>query len=92
MARTFKDIEIGGKKAYTLFDAGSLRSYNWIEYTSEVWRKTIPFKVGFCVSLYEIDEVCLQICAMNGLEFDIEVHPAEEIGLDERGDCIDEII
>ena len=92
MTRTFKEIEIEGKKAYSLFDTGSLRSYTWKEFASEVRRKTIPFKVGFGGRLYEADEVCLQICAIDGLEFDIEAHPVEEIGSDERGRRIDAII
>lgn len=92
MTRTFKDIEIEGKKAYALFDTGSLRSYIRKEFASEVKRKTIPFKVGLGGSVYDIDEVCLQICAIEGLEFDIEAHPVEVIGLDERGKRIDAII
>jgi len=46
MARTFKEIEIEGKKAYALFDTGSLRSYIRKEFASEVRRKTTPFKEG----------------------------------------------
>lgn len=92
MARTFKDIEIEGKKTYALFDIGSLRSYIRKEFASEVKRRTIPFKVGLGGSVYDIDEICLQICAIDGLEFDRATHPVEEIGLDERGKRIEAII
>ena len=83
MARTFKDIEIEGKKAYALFDTGSLRSYI-TNYNSGI----------FLRSNYEafFRKVCLQICVIGGLEFDIEAHPFEEIGVDERGKRIDAII
>lgn len=48
--------------------------------------------MGLDRGLYEIDDVCLQICATDGLEFDIEAHPVEEIGLDVRTKHIDAII
>lgn len=92
MTRTFKDIEIEDKKAYALFDTGSLRSYIRKEFASEVKRKTTPFKVGLGGSLHEIEEICLRMCAMDGLESDREAHPVEELRLDERGKRIDEII
>lgn len=92
MTRTFKEIEIEEKKAYVLFDTGSMRSYVRREFGSEVKRKTIPFDVGLGGRIYRIDEVCLLNCAIEGLGFDIEAHPVEELGLDERGKKIDAII
>jgi len=92
MARTFKEIEIEGKTAFVLFDTGSIRSYVREELASDVRRKTIPFEVGLGGDSYQIDEVCLLNCAIEGLEFDIEAHPVKEIGLDEHGRRIDAII
>ena len=88
MARTFKDIEIEGKKAYALFDTGSLRSY------------ITNYKLGIflrsnCEAFFGkafFRKVCLQICAIDGLKFDRATHPVEEIGLDERCKRIDVII
>ena len=37
-------------------------------------------------------KVRLQICVIDGLKFDRETHPIEEIGLDESGKRIDAII
>lgn len=92
MTRTSKEMEIEGKKAYVLFDTGSVRSYVRREFASEVKRKTIPFRVGLGGHTYQIEEVCLLNCAIEGLGFDIEAHPAKELGSDERGRRIDAII
>jgi hypothetical protein len=92
MTRTFREIEIEGKKAYVLFDTGSMRSYVRKEFASEFKRKTVPFDVGLGGRTYRIDEVCLLNCAIEGLGFDIEAHPVEELGSDERGKRIDAII
>ena len=88
MARTFKDIEIEGKKAYALFDTGSLRSYI-TNYESGIFLGSSS-EAFFGKTFFR--KVCLQICAIDGLEFDREAHPVEEIGLDERDKRIDAII
>lgn len=92
MTRTFKELEIEGKKAHVLFDTGSIRSYVRREFASEVKRKTIPFRVGLGGRSYQIEEACLLNCAIEGLGFDIEAHPVEELGYDDRGRRIDAII
>ena len=92
MARTFKEMEIEGKEAYALFDTGAMRSYIRKEFASEIKRKIEPFDVGLGGRTYRINEVCLIICALEGLPFDIEAHPVEELGRDERGRKIDAII
>lgn len=92
MARTFKEMKIEGKEAFVLFDTGSLRSYVINEFASEIKRKIIPFKVGIGGFSFEIDESCLLNCEIEGLEFDIEAHPIEELGTDERGRRIEAVI
>jgi len=92
VTRTFKEIEIEGKQVHVLFDTGSVRSYVRREFASEVKRKTIPFKVGLGGHTYQIEEVCLLNCAIEGLGFDIEAHPVKELGSDERGRRMDAII
>ena len=92
MARTFKEIEIEGKKANVLFDTGSVRSYVRKELASIIKWKTIPFKVGLGGRVYQIKEVCALNCAIEGLGFDIKAHPVEELGYDEKSRRIDAII
>jgi len=92
MARIFKDMEIEGKKAYVLFDTGSTRSYVRGEFASKVRWKTVPFRMGLGGRTYKIDEASALNCSIEGLTFDIEAHPVEELGYDERGRRIDAII
>lgn len=92
MARTFQHIKIEGKDAFVLFDTGSLRSYVRKEFASEVRWKTKPFSVGIGGYSFTIDEACALNCEIEGLEFDIEAHPIEGLGTDERGRRIDAVI
>ena len=92
MSRTFVEIEIEGKKAYALFDTGSMRSYIRKEFASEVKRKVTPFDVELGGRIYRITEVCLIKCAIEGLSFDIEAHPVGDLGFDEKKRRIDAII
>ena len=92
MTRTFKEIEVEGKKAYVLFDTGSMRSYVRKELASNVRWKTIPFTVGLGGRIYHVEEACALNCAIEGLGFDIEAHPVEDLGCDERDRRIDAII
>ena len=92
MARTFKDIQIEGKDSYVLFDTGSMRSYVREEFASQVRWKTVPFRVGLGGRTYQVSETCALNCVIEGLQFDIEAHPVDEIGTDEKGKRIDGII
>lgn len=92
MDRTFKDIEIEGKRVFVLFDTGSLRTYVKKEFASQIRWDTLPFEVGLGGRSLKVNEACALHCAIDGLKFDIEAHPVEEIGTDERGREIDAII
>ncbi len=92
MARTFKNILIEGKEAYALFDTGSIRSDIRKEFASKIKWKIDPFRVGLGGYSFEINEACATNCEMEGLRFDIEAHPVEDIGSDEYGRRIDAII
>jgi hypothetical protein len=92
VSRTFVEIEIEGRRAYALFDTGSIRSYIRREFSSDVKRRITPFDVGLGGRIYRITEACLVECAIDGLPFDIEAHPVEDLGFDERGRRIDAII
>jgi hypothetical protein len=91
VSQVFVEIEIERKKAYALFDTGSIRSYVRREFSSNVKRKITPFDVGLGGRVYRVTEVCLIECAIDGLPFDIEAHPVEDLGFNERG-RIDAII
>jgi hypothetical protein len=92
VSRTFLEIEIEGMRAYALFDTGSPRSYIRREFSSDVKRRITPFDAGLGGRVYRITEVCLVECAINGLPFDIEAHPVEDLGFDEEGRGIDAVI
>lgn len=92
MARTFKNIQIEGKEVFVLFDTGSLRSYVQEGFASRIRWKTTPFSVGLGGKTHRIEETCALICTIDGLEFDIEAHPVNEIGTDEKGKKIEAII
>lgn len=92
MARTFKEIEVEGKKAYAPFDADSIRSYVRNEFASEVKRKIKPLDVGLGGRIHRIKETSLIVCSIEGLKFDIEAHPVEDLGRDEGGRRMDAVI
>jgi hypothetical protein len=92
MARTFKNIQIGGKEAFVLFDTGSIRSYVRKEFSSKIKWRISPFRVGLGGYSFKVNEACALNCEIEGLEFDIEAHPVEDLGSDEHGRQIDAII
>jgi hypothetical protein len=92
VTRTFKEIKIGGREAYVLFDTDSTKSYVRKGLVSGPIQRTAPFRVGLGGRIYEIDEVCLLNCEIEGLGFDMKAHPVEELGYDERGRRIDAIV
>jgi len=92
LTRTFKEIDIEGKKAYTLFDTGSMRSYVRNEFASNIRRRIEPFEVGLGGRIHRIKETSILICSIEGLKFDVEAHPVEDLGFDEKGRRIDAII
>ena len=90
--RVFKEIKVGDKKVYALFDTGSMRSYIKKELISDKKFKIKPFEVGLGGKSYEIEEACILLCSIDGLEFDVKAYPIEEIGRDEHGREIEMII
>lgn len=92
MSRNFKEIEIEKKKAFVLFDTGSIRSYIREDFSSPIRWETVPFEVGLGGSFYTVKEACIVKCKIEGLKFDMETHPLKDIGADEHGRKIDAII
>jgi len=50
------EIEIERRKAYALFDTGSMCSYIRKEFSSEVKRKVTPFNVGLGGAFTELQK------------------------------------
>jgi hypothetical protein len=80
--RLVKEIEIEGKKAFALFDTGALNTYIKKELLQDVPKRIIPvpYKVGLGGKEIEIKEACVAIGKIEGLVFDAEAIPIEELG------------
>lgn len=81
MARIIKEIEIEGKKAYALFDTGAYHTYIRRELLSDISKRIVSsYKVALGGREIEIKETCIAIGKIEGLAFDAEVIPLDEIG------------
>jgi hypothetical protein len=59
LTRTLREIEVEGRKAYALFDIGSMRSYVRNEFASNVRRRIEPFEVSLGGHIHRIRETSL---------------------------------
>ena len=82
MSRILKQIEIEGKPAIALFDTGAYHSYVRRELLAGVPIRTLPkpYHVGLGGRDIEVKEACVAIGAIEGLSFDAEVVPVDELG------------
>ncbi|MDI6793603.1 MAG: hypothetical protein QME81_12195 [bacterium] len=82
MSRIIKEIEIEGKDAVALFDTGAMYTYVLNEYLANSVKKTVrkPYRVALGGKMIEIKEICLIGGSIEGLAFDTEVVPIDEIG------------
>jgi hypothetical protein len=82
MARIVKTIEIEGKPGVALFDTGAVHTYVRSRFLSDVPKRTIvkPYKVALGGREIEVREVCVALGKIEGLEFDAEAVPIDEIG------------
>jgi hypothetical protein len=82
MSRIVKQMEIAGKPAVALFDTGAYLSYVRGELVAEAPKLTLPepYRVGLGGRPIEVREHCLVIARIEGLSFDIEAVPVEELG------------
>jgi hypothetical protein len=80
--RITKEIEIEGKRAFALFDTGALHTYIREEFLIGVPKRIIPvpYKVGLGGKEIEIRESCVAIGKIEGLVFDTEAIPIDELG------------
>jgi len=82
MGRIIKEIEIEGKPAIALFDTGAIHTYIRSSFLAEVPKRTVQktYKVAFGGKEIEVREVCVALGKIEGLEFDAEAVPTDQIG------------
>lgn len=82
MGRIIKEIEIEGKQAVALFDTGALHTYIHTKFIADIPKRTLPqsYKVALGGKIIEIQELCIAIGKIEGLSFDAEAIPLDEIG------------
>lgn len=81
MARIIKEIEIEGKKARALFDTGAYYTYIRRELLSDIPKRIVSsYKVALGGREIEVKETCIAIGKIEGLAFDAEAIPLDEIG------------
>jgi len=84
MSRIVKQIEIEGKPARALFDTGAYHTYLRKEYLADIPNRIVPLLESYKVALggrtIEVKEVCIAFGKIEGLNFDSEVVPVEELG------------
>lgn len=82
MARIIKSIEIEGQPAVALFDTGAVLTYVRSALVATTFRKPVArtFRVGLGGRTIEIRELCLVGGKIEGLEFDTDAVPVDEVG------------
>ncbi|MFQ6041331.1 MAG: hypothetical protein ACE5PV_10785 [Candidatus Poribacteria bacterium] len=82
MGRIIKEIEIEGKTAVALFDTGAVFTYVKQPYLANAVRKSLaaPFHVALGGKTVDVRELYLIEGKIEGLEFDTDVVPVNELG------------
>ncbi len=82
MARVIKEIEIEGQPAMALFDTGATHTYIRSPLLADVPKRAIrkPYRVVLGGNPIEVRELCVALGKIEGLEFDAEAVPVDEIG------------
>jgi predicted aspartyl protease len=82
LARIIKKIEIEGQTAVALFDTGAVFTYVKQHLLADAVRKplTKPFHVAFGGKTIDVRDLCLIGGKIEGLEFDTDVVPVDELG------------
>jgi hypothetical protein len=82
MSRIIKEIEIEGKGAIALFDTGAMYTYVLNDYVRKSAKKAVrkPYRVALGGKTIDVKELCLIGGSIEGLAFDTEAVPIDEIG------------
>ena len=91
MGRIREEIEVDGRKCWTLFDSGAQNSYITRDAASELIVRTLPqsrqIKLGG--ANHQITETCIVVADVSGHSLDFQAWVIDEIGRDENGRQID---
>ncbi len=82
MARIVKSIEVEGQQAVALFNTGAILTYVRESFLSSAPRKptTEPFRVALGGRSIKVQELCLVGGRIEGLAFDTDAVPVQELG------------
>ena len=82
MGRIIKKIEIEGQTAVALFDTGAVFTYVKQPYLVNAVRKQLaaPFHVALSGRSIDVQELCLIDGKIEGLDFDTDAVPVNELG------------
>ena len=82
MGRIIKEIRIEGKPGIALFDTGSIHTYirsrSWWMSPRDLLAK--PYRVALGGKEIEVRELCVALGEIEGMEFDAEAVPIDQIG------------
>jgi hypothetical protein len=82
MSRIIKEIEIEGQTGFALFDTGAIHTYIRSKFLAAVPKRIVlnPYKVALGGREIEVRELCVALGKIEGLEFDAEAVPVDQIG------------
>jgi len=82
MGKITKEIEIEGKRAMALFDTGVVHTYIRSPFLADVPKRIVarPYRVALGGKEIQVKELCVALGKIEGLEFDAEAVPLDEIG------------
>lgn len=91
MGRIRKEIEVAGRKCWTLFDPETRQSYITSEAAANLLCEKLrqPRQTSLTGVAQQIQEICLVIAKLEGYSVDFLAHVVDEIGRDEHGCDID---
>lgn len=91
MGRVRTEIEIEGRKCWTLFDSGARRSYITRDAASGIDLRPLPQPLQTLLggSSHQIRDVCVLVANVEGHVLDFQAAVIDRIGTDEDGREID---
>ena len=91
MGRIRLDIEIEGRKCWTLFDSGARYSYITHDAAAglDLQQLPQPRRSSLGGSVHDVSEVCLVIADVQGHPLEFQASVVDQIGIDEEGRAID---
>jgi hypothetical protein len=87
MGRVRSEIEVNGKRCWTLFDSGARYSYILKTATSGLDTKKLPAPRSSALGgkVHKVGEVCLVFAEIDGRPLEFQASVVDEIGSDEDG-------